>query len=231
MYDLLQSMEARGDQRAAFLHCYSLMSRNMVSALEAGRFHDRDWMRRFIDHFAEYYFNALDGYERDKSAAPPVWVLAHDTALHSSCSLMQKLLLGVNAHINFDLALTVTDLLDEAWPKLSPAERQRHIEDYQLVNEIIGNSIDEVQDHVLAPHSPSMAHLDRLMGRVDEWLISGLITSWRREVWGQACQLLDAPRPADREHLRAQLEAKTVKRGEAILFRKGWRSLRYIWRR
>ena len=57
--------------------------------------------------------------------------------------------------------------------------------DHEVVNEIIANTIDAVQDSIINPSSWSMAAIDGADGRLDEWLLSKLISSWRNEVWGR----------------------------------------------
>lgn len=229
MSDLLAAMDKKADGRAAFLRCYSMMSQNMVSAVDEGAFNDPEWMCRLIDHFAWYYFEALEHYDRERASAPMVWALAHDTACQGNCSTLQKLLLGINAHINYDLVLALTDLMDQEWKNHTPAMRNSRFEDYCKVNEIISQTVDSVQDLVLEAHSPEMELLDVAMGRVDEWLISRLIRSWRDEVWEQAGVFLENADPAARQQLRDQLEERTLARADAILLKKGWRSLAGLW--
>ena len=217
METLLQQMLGRSDGRAFFLRCYALMTKNMLEAVETGQFADPEWMRRFIDHFATYYFAGLDQYERDIANAPKVWVQAHDIAKRDSCAILQKVLLGINAHINFDLALTVADLLENEWAGLGEDQRAKRFADYCHVNEIIAGTIDEVQDQVIEPHSESMKWLDTVLGRVDEWLLSRLIRSWRDEIWDQALALLEAPNRESRFLITLDLEARALDRGESIL--------------
>ena len=54
------------------------MTRNMLDAIEAGRFHDGVWVSNLLHRFADYYFAALDLYEQASQATPPVWKLAFD---------------------------------------------------------------------------------------------------------------------------------------------------------
>ena len=54
---------------------------------------------------------ALHAYENHSSDAPEVWQLAHSAAIDPHITALQKLLLGVNAHINYDLVLTVASQL------------------------------------------------------------------------------------------------------------------------
>lgn len=194
------------DYRCIFLQCYSLMTENMLRSLEAGRFHDREWATRLLNLFADYYFHALQAYEKDPSAAPAVWRYAHETSCSRDLHVLQHLMLGINAHINYDLVLTLTDMLRPEWQQLDASQRQRRYEDHCLVNTVIAETIDTVQDTVIEHHAPFMDLIDRLMGRVDEWMLSRLITHWRQNVWDNAMDLLAARDVAEQEVLRLKVE-------------------------
>jgi len=60
--------------------------------------------------------------------------------------VLQNLLLGVNAHVNYDLTFAVVDLLAPEWAGLSEAERRARYEDFCQVNRIIAETVDEVHE-------------------------------------------------------------------------------------
>ena len=62
-----------------------------------------------------------------------------------------------------------------------------------------------------------MAVVDRVMGRVDEWLLSQLISSWRNEVWNVAVRLLDAGDSTEREQIRQEQEQRVIDRAEGLI--------------
>lgn len=72
MQGLIQGWEAAGDRRAIFLACYALMTGNILQALEQGRFEDRAWVDAMVHNFADYYFVALDAYDRSSAPLPEV---------------------------------------------------------------------------------------------------------------------------------------------------------------
>lgn len=206
-----------GDPRATFLRCYALMTSNMLSAIETGRFQDPVWVKQLLQHFAEYYFQALNQYEKDLPETPVVWRYTFDeTCRHSGHHVLQRLLLGINAHINYDLTLCLWDILHPDWFTLSPAIQQQRYVDHCLVNTIIAETIDIVQDTVIEAEAPRWSILDDLMGRLDERLLSALITHWRQHVWQQALQLIEAPTSAEHQALRQQLEKQALVRAHRI---------------
>jgi hypothetical protein len=217
MEERVQRWQAAADQRAVFLHCYMLMTANMLAALDAGEFEDRLWVDHLLNRFAGYYFEALDLYDQDRAAAPAVWRAAHDATLGSHCLAVQRLFLGVNAHINYDLVLALAELLEPEWGEADEAQRRLRYRDHCQVNHVIARTVDAVQDQVVERSEPELDLVDRLMGPLDEWLTARLIRRWRDEVWRNALRYLEATRPTARDALREQLEAATLRRARAIL--------------
>ncbi len=216
MHTRVQAWEAAADARAVFLRCYLMMTRNMLAAVRAGEFRDPAWVTRLLERFAEYYFEALAAYERDPATTPEVWRRAHHATAHPEVTRVQKLILGVNAHINYDLVFTLVELLRPEWPALSPAARADRYADHCQVNRVIGRTIDAVQDQVLEPASPVLALLDEVLGRADEALISRLITAWRESVWEHAVALVEAEAPAAQADITQRVARHAVRLGALI---------------
>ena len=216
MQSLVQRWNEEADQRAIFLRCYMMMTQNMLTAIDQGEFHDDDWVDRLLHRFADYYFNALEAFENNATNAPAVWQQAHQAAHTAHVPALEKLLMGVNAHINYDLVLTLRDLLEPEWAGLTKDQRQMRYQDHHHVNAVIGRTINAVQDQVLEPAQPVMELFDRLMGPVDELLISGLISQWRETVWHNATRLLAAVDADEQNRVLQHVEHETLRLGERI---------------
>jgi hypothetical protein len=217
MTTLIDQWEAARDRRAIFLGCYRLMTGNMLDAIDAGRFHDNAWVNRLLHRFADYYFAALARFEQDEVSAPPVWKLAFAATRDQEVMTLQHLLLGVNAHINYDLIFSLVDLLTPEWVALSTAQREERHADHELVNRIIGETVDAVQDQVVDKFSPWVEIFDKMLGPVDEWLTSHLISHWREEVWDTAVRYLEATEDDTRAELRQHIEHMALERGALML--------------
>ena len=211
MHALLDDWAAEDDRRDVFLRCYSMMTANMHLAIDRGEFADGVWVERLLHRFAEYYFDALERWDSAPDTAPQVWQIAHESTRRADAAILQHLLLGVNAHINFDLVLTVHELLIGEWHAMTPSAREVRYADYCRVNAIIAATIDAVQDEVIAPAMPVGAVLDRLLGRIDEYMISRLITSWRDRTWEFAVLLLDTGENEGRAAVLADVEAQALR--------------------
>ena len=203
------------DRRAIFLNCYLLMTQNMLTAVHQQQFQDNPWVHTLTHRFADYYFTALAAFESQQPTTPQVWQLTFTAACDAQTYTLQNLFLGVNAHINYDLVLTVVELLEAEWAALSPAERTQRYQDFIQVNEIIGRTVDAVQDTVVEAYTPRLDLLDRLMGPVDEWLVSKMIGQWREEVWQTAVALLN--NPTEKERIYRQMEARSLKIARILL--------------
>lgn len=215
-----QQWEQRSDRRAFFLRCYALMTGNTLAAIEEGQFHDPRWVGQLLHLFADYYFLALDAYECRDPRTPLVWRMAHDAASTQSTQVVQDLLLGINAHINYDLVLTLVDMLEPEWGGLSLDQRRQRYEDHCHVNTIIAATVDSVQDQVITPDSPWLRAMDWALGPLDEHLAARLIRGWREEVWQQAQQMLATSDPDERADLRRLLAERSLDRSEQILARR-----------
>lgn len=216
MQALVQQWQSISDNRAIFLSCYLMMTRNMHHAIKQNEFHDAVWVDALLHRFADYYFTALDAYERDELLAPPVWQVAHNAARQHDATPLQELLLGVNAHINYDLVLALVDLLEPEWESLTEEQQSMRYSDHCHVNDVIGCTIDAVQDQVLEPAMPMMDLIDRFLGPLDEKLISHLLAGWREKVWENALRVLQTREPDDRAQLVHQVEEHALQLGRRI---------------
>src|SRR5690606_9984266 len=102
-----KAWEADADHRYLFLRCYAIMTRSMLAGIGQGRFRNGPWVEGLLARFAEYYFEALTLYDGQAADTPAIWRLAHDSSRQHKLHVLQHIMLGINAHINYDLVLTL----------------------------------------------------------------------------------------------------------------------------
>lgn len=213
---LIQQWEETADDKALFLRCYLMMTDNVLKAINQQEFNDPAWVNAVLEHFADYYFVALQAYENDPNSAPKVWQLAHKAAGDPKITPLQKMLAGINAHVNYDLVLNMADLLKPEWNNQTEQQRASRYADHCKINAVIGHTVDAVQDQILDPVMPIIGIIDKLLGPVDEMLLSHLIAHWRDTVWHNVGRLLEVSETAEQDQLIRQIEKEALETGEII---------------
>ena len=182
----LQSrLRAGGDRRAVFLTIYARMTRDVRRQLGTGAFENPDWMREYTVTFAEYYRRAFLAFERGRvESVPDAWLLAFGTALEGDALVMQDAILGINAHINYDLALTVRDVGIFS-------DRASKYRDHRAINEVLAGLVN-VQQRALADiYAAGIADVDAVLGPFDEWFAGASLAEAREQAWRVAVVLSD----------------------------------------
>ena len=210
MLGLLQAWEQTSDRRAVFLSCYAMMTANMLAAIEAGEFNDPPWVKQLLEHFADFYFHAVEAYTLDKTKTPVAWDIAFETIDRPHIMALQHLLLGVNAHINNDLIYALGDMLEPDWAGLDAEQRGLRHADHNKVNQVITETIDAVQDQILDRYSPMMEVVDEVFGRLDEWVAAKMIAGWRDDVWEKAVRWVEDPAEDERQAMRKDIEERSL---------------------
>lgn len=194
-----------------------MMTRHTLTALDQGRFQDRAWVEHLVDHFAGYYFKALEAYEQGAAALPAVWKLTFDLAGSPTTTVMEDLILGINAHINHDLPLAISDTLIPEWHVLPAARRAMRSADHMLINQIIAETMQPVQEQVVGQHARLAGAVTKVLGTLFDWEMDRIITGWRADVWAYAVRIAETSAPHEREGLRQSLEMTSLARVRLLL--------------
>lgn len=187
--DRLSRLEAilreHGDRRAVFLTIYTQMTREVAAGIEEGQFANPDWMRRYLIAFANYYRRAFVAFERGRlTDVPAPWRIAFGAALHGDTLIIQDALLGVNAHINYDLALAISEI------GIDP-DRDTKYADHRRINDILRRLIDAQQAALSDLYAAGIDDFDTMAGRLDESLMLLSMTNGREQAWRIAVILAD----------------------------------------
>lgn len=159
------------EQLINFNHTYLIITKNVKNSMKKDLFDHPKFLEQFDTVFAGYYLRALRAYIRD-DPAPPAWTFACDKARRRQCSAFITMALGVNAHVNNDIAQVLNDT--------SPADIVRR--DYNRINSIIAESIDEVIDE-LSDQSSRFGPRNRMLRPLYKMIMHLLIIIWRTMAW------------------------------------------------
>jgi hypothetical protein len=168
-----------------FAALYGQTTRAVRGQVLAGEFDDGPRMVDFVSRFAARYLAALGA----AGAGQPMsrcWQVAFDVAARPGHDtlILQHLLLGMNAHINLDLAVAAADLC--------PGDAIAGLrEDFQRINALLGALLGPVRACV-GHFSPLLDVLDRVGGHDDDQVLNFSIRVAREEAWSAAITLATA---------------------------------------
>ena len=100
MAALLEPMAAAGDQRRYFHAAYLRTTIAVAEEIKLGGFADAGWVERWDVAFADLYLDALQADLEGRAPARP-WAIAFGAP--AGLPPLRHVLLGMNAHVNFDL--------------------------------------------------------------------------------------------------------------------------------
>jgi hypothetical protein len=170
----IESAVRKGSRTAYFAGLYRSVTQRVLDGVRAGRFEDAPRMELLDAVFANRYLTALGAYQRNERASR-CWKSAFDASRSKRLTILQHLLLGMNAHINLDLGIAAAQVARGA---SLPALKR----DFEEITKLLGEMLDDVQDR-LKEVSPWMGLIDRLGGRSDEQVCSFCLDGSRDVAW------------------------------------------------
>jgi Family of unknown function (DUF5995) len=189
-------------QNRPFALLYLRTTEGMRDANNAGEFSDPTfWDTEVIPTFADYYLDAYAAWKRgDQRQVDPAWRIAFRTE-PERLNCTQLLYLGINAHVNNDLAFMIEDM----GPRYTYPDH-KHVDD------------------VLAVRTRPVAYPE-----IQRELCPGLFTevvppgadadifAWRQLAWDNAQRLLAAPTAKAHDRIARQIRRHAKDKAHEIL--------------
>jgi Family of unknown function (DUF5995) len=142
--DVLKVMEAIAsaipgpDGIAQFNRLYYKVTQEVGRSVGGRTFEDIAFITRLDVLFAGRYFRALRQYLSD-GGAPRSWRALFESRHRSGVSALRFAVAGMNAHINFDLALSLVETAAERGLVLDAGTPQHR--DYERINRLLGDTM------------------------------------------------------------------------------------------
>lgn len=219
MRSALNYFHQEHDQRAIFLRAYYLNTVAIQQAVEQrGRyqkriFFDPPWVRKLAGKFALLYFQSLSTEERPGERA---WKTAHRLAGTNQTSVFQDMLLGINAHINYDLAYGIYLNLKEHEDGREHLLLPRRKFDHDQINNILVNTIPQVEDVLTRDYGGELHMMGELAGNLDEVLGSVGLKYYRERVWWTAVSFLCSEHPEEHQLVKDRLDWESAQLADSI---------------
>ena len=167
-----------------FATLYRNVTIKVKEGIAAGAFEDGPRMERLDVAFASRYLAALQSFQQHEPLSN-CWRVAFQIAPRYWPLILQHLLIGMNAHINFDLGIAAAEI---APGSALPALR----EDFDRINKILGGMILKVRSDV-EEVSPWIRFLDQLAPAAEDRIINFSLNKARASAWLVATMVNSTP--------------------------------------
>ncbi len=181
-----------------FARAYHRFTLSLSSYSASGVFEDPAWIADFDVRFARCYEDAVEHPSR--RAAP--WAIAMKLAEKSPKRALRHLMLGINAHMRYDLVVVLLEGFVD--------DREKRHRDFLTVNNVIAKATDSVQRSVEERYGEGLWIFDAVGLNVDELLTEERFTAWRGDSWKNAMAILDG------EKALADVEREVAHKAKAL---------------
>jgi hypothetical protein len=187
------------------------------AAEEPGFFNDTNYIIHEGAVFAAMYMDAYDSWHSQRrDRTPDPWAIAFDAAANRSVSAGGNLLLGMNAHIQYDRPFVLASV-----GLVEPDGSSRKADNDQ-VNVFLNRVADDLMAEIARRFDPTIDDTN-LPTTLDDLLSFQVVAAWRETAWRNAERLVAARSAEERTAIAADIEqyaaswALLIKRAAAYL--------------
>ena len=195
MRSIVDRAKADDDVNGYFAAMYLGVTTTVERGLSTGLFTTPERLSALTIAFAGRYLGALALHRRGE---PPTqsWDAAFAAARTWQPTVLQHLLLGMNAHINLDLGV--------ACAQVAPGDAIGELEpDFLEINRVLAGLVQSVQDR-LTRVSKLYRFVDDIGGDADRAVVNFSIARARTEAWRFAVELAPLEAAARRQRIAAR---------------------------
>jgi hypothetical protein len=179
----LDALTPEQEQRREFLGTYQRTTQAVGRAVQDGVFEDGPWVEEWDVAFADLYLDALDA-DLAGARVPRPWRLAFEA--RPGLPSLRLVLLGINAHINYDLPQALLAVISDA-DFADPAVVDRRRRDHERIDGVLSARVSAEDDELAARSARSL--LDRLLRPLNERASKRFLREARLKVWHNTMEL------------------------------------------
>lgn len=203
MEDMQARLDASGDQRR---HWHGVYRRGTIAVrdeIRRGGFLDAAWLERWDLVFADIYLNAMERWDCGQVPSGP-WQVAFEAALDPAIPPLRHVLLGLNAHVNFDLPQALIAVIsDEEFD--DPEVMRRRFTDHKHVDDVLTVRVASEDRQIAdAERAGDRSLADRLLVPLNRAGSKKFLKEARAKVYSNA-RLLSAARSNGPDALASRL--------------------------
>jgi len=213
MAALGQPLESAGDKRRYFHATYQRTTIAVAEEIKRGGFADSGWVEEWDVAFAGLYLDALEAELAGRAPSRP-WAIAFGAP--ASLPPLRHVLLGMNAHINYDLPQAIVAVISDAQFD-DQALIARRAADHQAIDGVLAARV-AAEAEELGRLSGPVPLLDRVLAPLSRLGTRRFLREARQKVWANATALSRARRQGPDAYGRvlAQLEELSAAKVRAL---------------
>lgn len=177
---IVQQTKAEKKRFGYFAALYKRMTLAVAEGIKQSRFENGARMGRLDVVFAQRYIDAYEAYHNG-GLCTASWKFAFDNCADDDLIVLQHILLGINTHINLDLAIATAEMADNN----SIDDLQN---DFNRINDVIASLVDDVQECLSQVWLP-MRLLNKVVSGKYEPVLNFSIDKARQASWSNALLL------------------------------------------
>jgi hypothetical protein len=162
MTEIQQRLDAANDARR---HWHGVYRRGTVAVREEiarGGFQDVGWLERWDLVFADIYLDAMERWDAGERPAGP-WQVAFEATRDPAVPPLRHVLLGLNAHVNYDLPQALIGVISDD-EFADPEVMRRRYADHKHVDDVLVVRVASEDREIAAAERPGDRSLaDRLL--------------------------------------------------------------------
>jgi len=187
---IIQTCRQQSSRLGYFASLYRKMTIAIKNAIHDNQFEDGVRMEKLDVHFANRYLEAYSLFESGKKPSLS-WQTAFDAAATNNLTVLQHLLLGINAHINLDLGIAAA--------RISTPETIGDLaNDFTKVNEVIGTLFAQVQSSLTKIAFP-MYFIKKINPNKTTAILNFSISKARETAWNNALLLCEIGKQGEQQ--------------------------------
>ena len=178
--DIIASSIQEQSRLGYFAALYRKVTAKVKEGIAQGRFEDGPRMERLDVTFANRYLEAMDQFRRGQRTTR-CWLVSFKAAAAWRPIILQDLLLGMNAHINFDLGIAAAEI--------APGDELPSLQhDFDEINNILAALVEQVESEINEV-SPWINLLDHIDPKADRAIVNFSMDKARSCAWALATKL------------------------------------------
>src|SRR3954462_1309840 len=182
MQERLGRLPTRLSSQRVFLTTYARTTRAVGVAIGQGRFVDSEWVERWDVVFADLYLAALDAELSGQHLPPRPWRLAFAAA--SDLPPLRHVLLGINAHVNYDLPQALLAVItDDDFGDPDLLARRRL--DHERIDGVLASRVAAEDEELGGPRKL----VDRILTPFNRYASQRFLREARQKVWHNTVEL------------------------------------------